>query len=939
MKAIRPIAIGTPLAAALLACAALTACVAPSDSPPQTPLAPAQDAAAQPAAAEQVATVEGITEYRLANGLRFLLFPDESKRQITVNITYLVGSRHEGYGETGMAHLLEHLVFKGSTNHPNIDDELSERGAFPNGTTWFDRTNYFETFPATDDNLDWALDLEADRMVNSFIRAEDLESEMTVVRNEWERGENSPGNVLSDRVMSTAYLWHNYGNTTIGARSDIENVPIERLRAFYRKYYQPDNAVLVIAGRFDPTRAVALVEQKFGPIPRPVRTGANTLFKTYTAEPAQDGERTVTLRRVGDVQMVLAGYHVPAGSHEDFAAIDVLAHILSTQPAGRLYQEVVEPGLAASASAFALQLGEPGYLLVGADVRKEDSLAAATDALLATLHGFAQAPPTEEEVNRAKAEFAASFALAFNNPQAIGRQLSEWAAMGDWRLMFLHRDRVEKVTPDDVLAAAKRFLLRSNRTMGYFHPTDETPPRVAIPATPDVAALVADYRGREAVAAGEAFDPTPANIESRTRKITLGNGVKVALLPKENRGDAVNVSITFRHGTEETLAGQAMPASYAGAMLMRGTAKRSRQEILDTMDRLKIRGGVGGGALTATASGLTVRENLAETLRLFAEVLREPAFDEAEFELLREENLAGLEAQRSEPNALVSNAVSRHINARYPADHVFHVPTLDESIARHEAVTLAEARAFWKRFYGAEGGTIAVVGDFDPEQVLPVLEEVFGDWSAEAPYARVNRPYERLEAVRRDIETPDKSNAIMLAVQSIEMRDDHEDFPALSLADYILGGGFLNSRLATRIRQKDGLSYGVGSNFSAHPIDEAASFQAFAIFAPENADKVVTAFREEIARALESGFTAEEIEAAKSGVLEGFQNSRASDGTIAAQLNANLFFGRTMDFAAAQEAAIAALTPEAVHEALRRHVSLEAISVFRGGDFANKLAK
>ena len=246
-----------------------------------------------------VASVEGITEYHLDNGLRVLLFPDPTQANMTVNITYLVGSRHEGYGETGMAHLLEHLVFKGTPNHPDIPQELTEHGALPNGTTWFDRTNYFETFPATNENLEWALDLEADRMVHSYISADDLESEMTVVRNEMEAGENNPFGVLMQRTLSTAFLWHNYGKSTIGARSDVENVPIERLQAFYRKYYQPDNAVLVVAGQIDVEATLSLIEETFGVIPRPDRSGANHLYPTYTTEPTQDGERSVTLKRVG----------------------------------------------------------------------------------------------------------------------------------------------------------------------------------------------------------------------------------------------------------------------------------------------------------------------------------------------------------------------------------------------------------------------------------------------------------------------------------------------------------------------------------------------------------------------------------------------------------------------------------------------------------------
>ena len=897
-------------------------------------------AAAQEAAkATEVASVEGITEYRLPNGLRFLLFPDQSKQQITVNITYLVGSRHEGYGETGMAHLLEHLLFKGTPNHPDIPAELTERGAFPNGTTWLDRTNYFETFPANDDNLVWALDLEADRMVNSFVSKDDLDSEMTVVRNEMESGENNPTGVLQARVASTAYLWHNYGNSTIGARADVENVPIDRLQAFYRKYYQPDNAMLVVAGRFEPARAIEIIEEKFGVIPRPDRTGANRLFETYTAEPAQDGERTVTLRRVGDYQLAMAAYHIPAGSHEEYPAVQVLAHLLTTRPAGRLYKNVVEPGLAAATAAFSMQFREPGLLLAMAQVREDDDLDAASDAMLATLHGIVDTPPTEEEVNRAATEYASSFDLAYNNPQSIALQLSEWAAMGDWRLMFLHRDRVAAVAPEDVLAAADKYLKASNRTMGFFYPTKEPPARAEVPPAPDVAALVAGYKGREALAEGEAFDPTPENIERRTTRVEIADGIRAALLPKENRGDAVTIRLIFRHGTEDALLGKSTAASYAGALLMRGSEKRSRQEISDELDRLKVQGDVGGGVTAASIGFTTVRENLPAALRLGAEILREPAFDENEFELLREENLAGIEAQRSEPQALANNALSRHLSRAYAPDHIFYVPTFDEQVERHKAVTLAEVRSFWSTFYGAGHVDIAVVGDFDPDETVALIKELFAGWHAAEPYERVATPYRDLEAVAVDIETPDKANAIMFATQRLRMRDDDDDYPALVVGNYMLGGGFLNSRLAVRIRQNEGLSYGVGSQFNAGSIDEVGVFGGYAIFAPENADKVVAAFKEEVAKALESGFTDDEVEAAKKGLLDRMQNGRSSDTAMAGILLGNLFLGRTMAFTAKREAAIAALTPDAILEAMRRHIDVAKLSFFRGGDFANKLVE
>src|ERR1051326_6103714 len=205
------------------------------------------------------ASLAGITEYTYPNGLRVLLLPDSGSSSITVNIVYLVGSRHEGYGETGMAHLLEHLNFIKSTHDRNIKKELEDHGARWNGTTWYDRTNYYETVNASDENLRWALGLEAERMVNMRIEKPLLDTEMTVVRNEFERGENSPERVLEERVFSTAYLWHNYGKSTIGSRADIERVPIDRLAAFYKKYYQPDNAVITIAGQLDVSNTLEIV--------------------------------------------------------------------------------------------------------------------------------------------------------------------------------------------------------------------------------------------------------------------------------------------------------------------------------------------------------------------------------------------------------------------------------------------------------------------------------------------------------------------------------------------------------------------------------------------------------------------------------------------------------------------------------------------------------
>jgi zinc protease len=893
----------------------------------------ADTSTALPAGVQRGPSVEGITEYKLDNGLEVLLFPDPTKQTTTVNITYLVGSRNENYGETGMAHLLEHLMFKGSTSHPNIPDELTSHGARPNASTSYDRTNYFETFAATDENLDWALDLEADRMVNSFIAKKDLDSEMTVVRNEFEAGENEPGAILFERVMSTAYLWHNYGKSTIGARADIENVPIDRLQAFWRNYYQPDNSVLLVAGKLDEAKTLALIAKKFGAIPKATRVPP----KTYTVDPTQDGERSVTLRRVGDTQQVLAAYHIPAGSHADAPAVDVLAYILGDTPSGRLHKALVETKKAASVFAFGYGLREPGIMMCGAEVLKEASLDSARDALLSVVEGAPTVPATAEEVERAKTAILKDIELSLNDPNRVGLQMSEWLALGDWRLFFLNRDRVRAVKPEDVQRVATVYLKPSNRTLGLFIPT-EKPDRAEVPATPDVAALVMNYKGGQAVAAGEAFDPSPANIETRTTRKELKGGLKLAVLTKKTRGNTINASIRFNFGDLAGLKGKDTASDLAGSMLMRGSSKHTRQQIQDELDKLKVRAFVGGSATSAFVSIEATREQFPAALRLLAEVLREPVFPQSEFEQLKQEELAAIESSKSDPQAKAFQAFRRHLYP-YPADDPRYVATPEESIERIKSTTLDAAKRFHKDFYGGSSGQVAVVGDFEAKDVEALVQELFGTWKSPKKYERIAAEYKDIAATSVAIETPDKANAVFTAGMRMPIRQDDPDYPALALGNFMTGGGFLNSRLAARIRQKDGLSYDVGSQLGADPLDKDGSFTGFAIYAPENADKLEAAFKEEIAKILDSGFTAEEIAQAKTGWIQGRQVGRTQDRNLASALSNYLYLGRTFKWDADLEAKVQALTPEQIKLAMKKWIDPSKFTYVRAGDFSGAKAK
>ncbi len=881
---------------------------------------------ALPKGVQKITSVEGITEYSLPNGLHVLLFPDQSKPKLTVNMTYMVGSRHEGYGETGMAHLLEHVLFIKTKTRESIKQELTNHGAQWNGSTWYDRTNYFETVNASDENLKWAIELEADRMVNAQISKEIMTPEMTVVRNEFEMGENSPDRMLFQRTVEAAYTFHNYGKSTIGARSDIENVSYNNLRAFYQKYYQPDNALLTIAGSFDEAKALTYASTAFTAVPRPTRV----LDKTYTVEPTQDGERTVTLRRVGDVQGIMAVYHMPSGSHPDAAPIEVLSAVLGESPSGRLYKALVDNKKAVSAGMDTMDLHDPGYIMATARVRKDQSLDEAKQLLLKTVEGLTAEPPSKEEVERAKARLLKQIDLQLTNSEQVGIVMSETASMGDWRLLFVMRDGIKKVTEQDVVRVAKEYLKESNRTLGTFVPTAK-PDRAEIPTAPEVATLLKDFKGGEAMAQGEAFDTSPSNIESRLVRSKLADGMKLVLLPKKTRGGTVVAYINLRFGDEKSVFGKAPTAQLAGAMLMKGTKNKSRQQIQDEMDRLKARINVTGGPTSASASIETTDANLPAALRLAAEILREPSFPDNEYETVRQQSLARIEAMRSDPQMLAMTSMQRHINP-YPRGDVRHVGTPEEQIEDFKKPTLEESKQFYKQFYGASNSEFVVSGQFNKEEVQKLAAELFGDWKSPSAYQRIQNSYRKVEIANKNIETPDKQNAMFAAGTRLKMTDEDPDYPAMELGSYMLGGSG-SSRIFKRIRDKEGLSYGAGTQFMAPAKDDGAVFMGYAISAPQNSPKVEVSFKDELNRTLKDGFTADEVATAKKAWLEEEKVQRSQDQQLVRILANREFFGRTLKFDEAVESKVGALTADQVNEAFRRHVDPNSVSYFKAGDF------
>ncbi len=878
-----------------------------------------------PAGVSAVRSVEGIDEYRLTNGLQVLLIPDDSKPTTTVNITYKVGSRHESYGETGMAHLLEHMLFKGSPKTPQPKADLSSRGLAYNGTTSNDRTNYFASFSANDANLQWYIGWLADSMVNSFVARKDLDTEMTVVRNEMERGENNPSRILWQRTLAAMFDWHNYGHSTIGARSDVENVDIPRLQAFYRTYYQPDNATLTVSGKFEPAAVLKWVGESFGKLPRPTRV----LPVLYTLDPTQDGERSVTLRRIGGAPLVYAGYHVPASATADFAAIELLELVLGDVPAGRLHKRLTQAGLVSGAFASAWDLADPAVLIAGAQLAPGQDVDKARSELLATVELIGREPITADELARARLQWLNAWDKAFTNPESVGVALSGYIARGDWRLLFLTRDWVRAAQLADVQRVAEQYLLPANRTLGTYLPTDR-PVRAPAPARADVAQALKGFKPQAAAAKVEPFEATPANIDVRTQRFTVG-GLKAALLPKGTRGGAVQAVLTLRFGDEASLFGQGDVAAAVAQMLNKGSKTLSREQVQDRLDELKTDLGISSsvGAVTVTLSSR--RETLPAAIALVGDLLRNPAFPPAALDEYKRQLLTSIEQQRKEPGAVVGNALARLGNP-YPRGDARYVRTFDERVEDATRLNIDAVRAMHGRFYGASQGEFAAVGDLDAAAVKAALQAALGDWNAGVPFKRVAQPLVAVVPQTVMLATPDQQNATMQVRLAVPMAELDPDYAALSLANYLLGAGS-SSRLWKRVRDADGLSYDVRSSIDWNSLDANSIWQGSAIFAPQNRARVEAAFREEVARARADGFTAKELAEGQSSLLNFRRLGRAQDAGIASAWANNLYLGRTFAVSAQVDAALAALTLDQVNAALRKYVTPDSFVWGFAGDF------
>ena len=418
----------------------------------------------------QIKESGGITEYQhKKNGLTVLFLENHNAPIITFMVTYRVGSRNEAIGHTGSTHLLEHLMFKGSEQFNKeggtaIWNVLQDVGAMINATTWFDRTNYFELLPK--EHLPQAVKIEADRMRSAFIRDDDRKSEMTVVRNEFERGENDPWEALDKNIWATAYQAHPYHHSTIGWRSDIENVPTERLKEFYDTFYWPNNATVTVIGDFDKAKTLVLLDQKFGSISR----SPHTIPEMYTTEPIQEGPRRIIVKRAGEMPIIGIAHKIPEGTNKDIYALQILGRILGYGKTSRFYKRFIDTGLAADVNVWSYPLHDNGLFITYLFIAGDDSCEDVEKEILDEYAKIISDGVDVEELQRAKSQINAQTAFTRDGTYSVASNLNEAIALGDWTYYTTFLKKVENVSIDDIRRVANTYLKEDQSTTGFFIP-------------------------------------------------------------------------------------------------------------------------------------------------------------------------------------------------------------------------------------------------------------------------------------------------------------------------------------------------------------------------------------------------------------------------------------------------------------------------------------
>ena len=867
-----------------------------------------------------VASQGAVVEYRLkSNGLKVLFVENHSAPVVTAMIVYRVGSRNEGVGYTGSTHFLEHMMFKGTTDrHPSkgngIDDLLKPIGALYNATTSYDRTNYYEV--VAKEHLELVLAIEADRMRNLVLTRDDRNSEMTVVRNEFERGENDPSDVMYKELMAMSFREHPYHHPVIGWRSDVEGVPMERMQQFYDTFYFPNNATLIVAGDLDPEATLALVEKLFGAIaPSP-----HEIPTVYTTEPKQEGERSFTIRRKGnDMSEIWMGFHVPQAAHSDTYALSVAAAVLgsSSKRASRLYKALVDTGLAVKCFVQAGQNRDPGLFIVQATCAPGVEPKVLEAAIHAELAGLATRVPEDRELKRVKLANRKATLLKHDDSSDFAELLCDGESVADWKWALDYDDNFDAVTADDVKRVAAQYLTADNRTTGYFQPV----PEAGEAEESTVEAVTASGAEAVTVASGDT-DP----YAERVRRHLLPNGLTVLALATP--GETVSVVSSLRAGSAFGTYEKALVPELVSYMLTKGSSGAAKAELAESLEGMGTQIGFRTGPFTVGSRATVVKDDAQSFLALFGTVLRHPLFEQAELDRSRKEFEAFVMQNSSDTGSVASARLSQ---ALYGKDVVYHDKPYDELISELRGITRDDLVKFHTENYSPKGLVLAICGAIDPDKVLELLPASLTEWQGADAKAIAVSPVEAPAAAARiDVPIAGKASTdIVIGLPASVKRTDADYFAAI-LANAALGADTLSSRLGLEVRERNGLTYGITCGFE----NVAAGFAPWKITLsvnPDNIEKALGLVRKVVDDYRANGITEKELADEKGRAYGSFVVSLRSTAGLAsalAQLEVNGLSAAEID---GLKAKYDTVTKADVDVAIRKYFDLDhAVTVVAG---------
>jgi zinc protease len=881
-----------------------------------------------PEGIQKIDALGGIESYELtSNGLQILLMPNQQLPVAAVMVTYNVGGRDEVAGTTGATHILEHMMFKGTTNFSGdsgYSKTMERIGARSNATTYYDRTNYYAVLPS--ENVNLAIQLEADRMRNLQIQEADLASEMTVVRNEYERGENNPVRTLIKEIYATAFMAHPYGHPVIGWRSDIENSTTEKLRRFYDTYYWPENTTLSVIGGFDRAETLKAIVKHYGALPRPPQP----IPTVQTLEPEQLGERRLKIARAGEVGVLALAHKVPEGKHEDWAALRLIEQILGANQTGRLYRALDDNGKASHTFSFAPQLRDPSLFFLGAYLTA-DSTHVATEALiLQEIDNLIASGVSEAELKRAKSVIEAQTVYDRDGPFAIASAINECIALGDWSQYITLPQAIQKVDAAEIQRVAKKYLQPKARTTGYF--IAQKKPLKTVNGLPqpnyfrNPAMQISEPESTPPTVDKES-PTTPSNLVQFSPHIQESQIGPIRLIAVDMPIDKVVSFVgSFAAGNAQNPKDNPLLAGLTAQMLDQGTEKNDRFVLAESLDTLGATIKFDSSNHSLSFSGKFLRESAGFVIDLLAEQLRQPSFDAQAFEALKQRTYSNILRATHDPDYRADTALNR---ALYPVDHPNFEPDIEQQLKALEATTAEDLREFHDRVYGPQSMTLVFAGDIDFEQLCAAVATAFNDWSGGTGYLKAGDVPEATAPTATSISILDKTSvSVRLGHYTGLQRTDPEYIP-FALGNYILGGSF-HSRLMSEVRVKKGLTYSIRSGHSGD-ILTPGNWSLSASFSPELLEEGKSVTQSVLQDWIHHGVTAQEVEAAVTTLKGKYLVGLATTTAVAGQVHSFVQRGYPAEYIDVYPQKLDTLTPAAVNSSIRSHFNIETLSTVEAG--------